>query len=282
MPTDRLKSRLFGVARRVRHGLYGRAVASEDRWLVSEGGWKLFARLHRPEDARGAVPAVLIIPGLGAPGRVFEGWREPVNVTELVELGCAVMTLDLAGRGRSWGAESYGGPEHQGDVRAALRELAGLRGVDRTRLGVLSFSLGCAATAGALAQGERPAVAWWIDWEGPSDREIITAGGRMMDPALGHGLDDDRYWWPREAVRWVGRTGVPYLRYQSIVDHAQPGEIRHAERMIRAAADGTLPWFQLNDHARNEVPARPQWMAAGLRPARDWILGRVRVLHGLP
>jgi hypothetical protein len=205
-------------------------------------------------------------------------------VRELAALGVVVLTIDLSGRGKSWGIDTFGGPEHHGDVRVALRYLAGRPDVRGAAIGVVSFSLGCTAVAGALASGaaDLPRVAWWIDWEGPCDREIITSGGRMMDPAMGHSLADDAYWAPREAVVHVGRVGVPYLRYQSERDHAQPGEFRHAERMIRAAAAGSSPWFQLNDHGRGCVPDAPRWMPAGNRAAREWIREQVRLLHALP
>ncbi len=273
--------RLWSLGRRARHAWWGAEIVHEDRWVVSEGGWKLFVRTHMPREARGHLPALLIVPGIGGTSGTFEGFRQPVQAAELARLGCVVWVPDLSGRGRSWGNESYGGPENHGDVRACLRALATSSGVDPDRIGVISFSLGSAAAAGALAQGDRPNVRWWIDWEGPSDREIITAGGRRMDPALGHDLEDDAYWWPREATRHVGRADVPYLRYQSAVDHAQPGELRHAGRMIRAASEGGLPWFQLNDHPRGEVPAEPLWMPSGLPHARRWITRRVRDLHGL-
>jgi hypothetical protein len=48
-----------------------------------------------------------------------------------------------------------------------------------TRVGVLSLSLGASAVADALA-GEAGLAAIWSDWEGPSDREIITAGGTRL------------------------------------------------------------------------------------------------------
>ena len=51
-------------------------------------------------------------------------------------------------------------------------------------------------------------AAWVIDWEGPCDREIITAGGTIMAPANGHKLTDDDYWHPREAVRQVPKRLV--------------------------------------------------------------------------
>ena len=277
----RIADSLLRVRRVLRARLTGAAVDHQTQWLVSEGGWKLHARLHHPRRVPHPLPAVLLVPGLGGLAADFERTDRPVQVDEIVRLGCIVLALDLAGRGRSWGTESYGGPENHADVRAALAHLAGRPDVDPTRIGVISFSLGASAVAGALA-GQRTPAAWWIDWEGPSDREIITAGGRRLEPADGHPLDDDRYWWPREPVRAVGAVGVPYLRYQSVVDHAQPGELRHAQRMIRAAAQGNLPWFQLNDHPQNDDPgAAATWAPAGVEPARDWLLGRIRTLHRL-
>jgi hypothetical protein len=250
----------------------------EDHWIVSEGGWKIFCRVHKPPYTPGPLPAVLLIPGLGASGKTFERWHGPIHVAEICRLGYLAMALDLSGRGKSWGNEVYGGPDHQGDVRAALGYLARRTDVDPDRLGVLSLSLGCAAVAGALADGNRPKVAWWMDWEGPSDREIITASGRKLEPADGHALDDEAYWRPREAVRQVGRTGVPYLRYQSIRDHAQAGEHRHAERMIQAAAEGHLPWFQINNHPPKEAPYRINWMPRGSSTANRWMLNHLRSL----
>jgi hypothetical protein len=250
--------------------------------VPTEGGWDIHLRIARLSDAAARRPAVLVVPGLGTPARAVEAWSQPVNLGELARLGVVAMAVDLSGRGRSWGTDVYGGPEHHGDVRTALRALAAEPDVDPSRVGVISLSLGCAATAGALASGERPPVAWWIDWEGPSDREVITAHGRRMAPAMGHSLDDDAFWFPREAVRVVSHTGVPYLRFQAWRDHAQPGELRHADRMIRAAAAGSLPWFQLNDHPRNVVPESPSWMVPGNRVARTWFHERIRALSRLP
>lgn len=225
---------------------------------------------------------MLLVPGIEAPGAVFEREGQIVHVRDLIRLGCVVLTVDLSGRGRSWGNEDFCGPDQQGDVRVCLRHLAERRDVDARRVGILSLSLGTVAVAGALANGEHPDVAWWIDWEGPSDREIITAGGTRMDPADGHSLDDERYWRFREPVHQLAGVHTPYLRYQSEEDHAQPGELRHALRMLHAAQAAGLPWFQLNDHPRDQVPEAPVWMPPGQRAARAWVLERIRHLHQLP
>ncbi len=273
---------LWTVARPLRAALSGQAVETRSMYVPTEGGWDIHLRVARLATGSGRRPAVLVVPGLGTPARAIEAWSLPVNLGELARLGVVATAVDLSGRGRSWGTDVYGGPEHHGDVRTALRTLAADPDVDATRIGVISLSLGCAAVAGALASTDRPEVGWWIDWEGPSDRDVITAHGHRMGPAMGHSMDDDAYWFPREAMRMVGNTGVPYVRFQAWRDHAQPGELRHAERMIHAAAAGRLPWFQLNDHPRNDVPANPTWMTPGNRVARTWFHNRVRALARLP
>ena len=242
-------------------------------WFESDGGWRLFGRLWRAE-GNGTRPGVLLIPSEGS-GDVFEGWGTPANVRELAGLGWAVFAVDLAGRGQSWGVESRGGPEHHADVRAALRRLAAEPGVDSTRIGVVSFGAGASAVAGALASPPGP-VAFWIDVEGPSDRELLA----YLGPAMGHPKEDDRYWWPREPVRWMPKIRVPYLRYQARIDRALGAEHRHAERMLRAADAGAPPSVQLNDHAPGEVPSTPRWMAPGLAPAHRWLITQLREWGG--
>ena len=92
-----------------------------------------------------------------------------------------------------------------------------------------------------------------------------------MEPASGHGMHDEAYWKPREAARWVGQTGTGYLRVQTEADHAQPGEFRHAQRMIQAAADGNLPWFRINNHEPGVVPQSPIWLPASRDKLNRWI-----------
>lgn len=245
-------------------------------WFESDGGWRLFGRLWSAEAGAGRRPGLLLIPSQGA-GDVFEGWGAAANVRELAGLGWTVFAIDLAGRGRSWGVESHGGAEHHADVRAALRRLAAEPSVDPGRIGVVSFGLGASAVAGALAAPPGP-VAFWIDVEGPSDREMIAATG--PGPVMGHPADDDRYWWPREPVRWMPNIRVPYLRYQARIDPALGLEHRHAERMIRAADEGAPPLVQINEHAAGEVPSSPRWMPPGTAPAQRWLIHQLREWGG--
>lgn len=264
---------LQSLPRRARARRRGRTT----RWeLRSTAGYRVVATLHRP-DTDAKVPAVLLCPGTNAPGSVFTGWGEAVQVDELVSLGVAALRFDPAGRGESWGPEDYGGDEHQDNVRVALRRLLDEPGIER--VGVLSISLGLTMAVGALARwSDSLPVEFLLDWEGPCDREIITAGGTRMAPALGHRLDDDLYWNPREAVRHVSKLRCGYLRVQAERDHAQPGELRHATRMIEAAAQGQLPWFRLNEHPPGAVPAAPKWYDGGRSAANRVLLSWIRRL----
>jgi len=260
-------------------------VRREQIVLVSAAGYQLHACLHIPVGGDAAPhgrPGVLLCPGIDDPGSVFEGHGPPIAADEVARLGALCMHFDPAGRGRSWGPEDFGGPEHQDDVRTALRYLLSRPDVVPSRSGVVSISLGVAMAVGALA-GQRASEqpGWLIDWEGPCDREIITAGGRIMEPAMGHGLDDEAYWQPREAVRHVGGLCCGYFRFQARRDHAQPGELRHAERMLRAASGGSLPWFQLNDHPRNQAPERPEYYPSGYGAANRILQRKIREFAAL-
>ncbi|MDP6933845.1 MAG: hypothetical protein QGG40_13055, partial [Myxococcota bacterium] len=246
-------------------------------------GYRIHAHVHVPVGAspREPLPAVVLCPGIDDPGSVFDRWSSPVTADEIARLGCLVMHFDPAGRGESWGEEDFGGIEHQDEVRSAITYLGGRPDVDGRRIGLVSISLGVSMALGAAADADAK-VAWVLDWEGPSDREIITAGGTIMTPADGHRMDDEAYWQPREAVRFVGSLRCPYIRLQSIEDHAQPGETRHAMRMIEAAAGGDLPWFQLNDHPRGEIPRRAHWTSPGRLSAHHSIVRKIRLLLALP
>ncbi len=281
-PLDRIRSaighRLASIPRRLasadpRSGRVSRKTVK----FTSSAGYQIHACLHCRPNLAGPVPGVLLCPGIDDPGSVFNGYSNPVSADELARLGMVVMHFDPAGRGASWGSEDFGGPEHQDNVAVALGYLLARPDVVPSRSGVIAFSLGISMAVGALAtHGADLPVGWLLDWEGPSDRDVITAGGRIMTPAAGHSLQDEVYWQPREAVRHVGRLKCGYFRYQSARDHAQPGEFRHAWRMLRAAAAGDVPWFQLNDHPRGHVPRDPAWYPPGYMEAHRVILRKVR------
>lgn len=262
---------------RVLRARRGAPVHAEELILHSTVGYEIHAQIHKPADTSGPLPAVLMCPGIHDPGHYFSTWMAPITAAEVARAGCVVLTFDPAGRGKSWGEEDYGGPEHQDEVRLALRHLAARPDVDADRIGIISISLGIAMAVGGAASSDVP-ISWLMDWEGPCDREIITSGGTIMAPASGHTMEDDVYWHPREAVRHVGSLKCGYLRLQAERDHAQPEEKRHAARMMRAAAAGSLPWYQLNDHPRGENPTRPVWLPSGRLAMNRTMLRKVMTL----
>jgi hypothetical protein len=261
------------VAQAIRRARTHASIPRERVALRTSQGLEIEACVHRG----GAGPAVLLCPGVDDAGTVFDSWSAPISADEVAALGAVVLHFDPAGRGRSWGAADYGGNEHQEDVAVAFAHLAALEGVDATRVGVVALSQGVAMAVGAVARRSLGAR-WLLDWEGPSDREVLTAGGTHLAPADGHELTDEAYWPPREPVRHVAGLRCAYVRLQADPDHAQPGETRHATRMVQAAASGALPWFQINDHPRNEHPPRPNWLAQGMLAANRALLRKIRTL----
>lgn len=254
------------------------SLVREERTVLSTAGYQLSVCITRPAAASGRLPGVVINPGIHQGREAVEGYGAVVNAAEVARLGFVVASFDPAGRGKSWGDEDFGGPEHQDDVRMVIRHLAADPACDGT-VGLLSLSLGVASSVAAAARwAEELPLRWLVDWEGPCDREIITSGGTILVPAAGHTLEDDTYWVPREATRTVGALRCGYVRMQALPDHAQPTETRHAMRMIRAAQAGTLPWFQLNDHPRGEVPERPNWLQGGPWAGNRALLRKVRTL----
>ena len=262
-------TRLQSLPRRLRRAMGARV---RPAWLTlfSHAGTSTYVHLWIPE-GEGPWPLVLLTPGTDDGSQVFEGFSQAVNASEVAGLGVVCATFDPAGRGKSWGEEDYGGPEHQDQVRVILETLQARPEVDPQRTVVVSISLGLSMAAGALASYAGPIKAL-VDWEGPSDREIITAGGTRLIPALGHAMDDESYWQCREGVRQVGKLSCGYWRLQAERDHAQPGELRHAERMLEAAQG--LPWVRVNEQEGR--PERIDWLQGGRSAANQALLRTIK------
>lgn len=263
--------------RKLRDRRHAAEVRTEAVELHSTAGYRLAATLVRPVSTQ-RCPGLVISPAIHQGSAALLGNAAVVSAAEIARLGFAVLVHDPAGRGDSWGEEDFGGPEHQDDLRVAIRALAARPDVSG-RVGVVALSLGLAAAAGALARWPELPVPWLLDWEGPCDREIITAGGTRMVPAGGHSLDDDAWWQPREAVAHARALRCGYVRLQAFPDHAQPDELRHARRMLEAARSGSAAWWQLNDHPRGSLPDRPDWLEGGPLAANRAILRKIATLR---
>ena len=236
----------------------------------STAGYPIQATLSVPTVGNPPFPVVLLCPGIDDDGTVFTRLQTPIHPAELCNLGIAALHFDPTGRGASWGEEDFGGPEHQDVVAGLLKALESDPLIDPKRTAIIAISLGISMAIGGAIQADNPPC-FVLDWEGPSDREIMTSGGTRMAPAMGHKLSDDDYWFPREAARHVASLPCGYIRLQAYRDHAQDLEHRHMWRMLRAA-QGKVPWFQLNHHPVNHLPERPLFLPSNRFSANRSIL----------
>jgi hypothetical protein len=112
---------------------------------------------------------------------------------------------------------------------------------------------------GALARYPDLPILFYIDWEGPANRDD-TGGcdaarlGHLRD----HACDDEAFWSEREASTFIRLIRVPYQRLQSRIDHVQP-DLNHALLLVANATaaeyggGGQSPWTRLNDFTPNQV-----------------------------
>lgn len=236
-------------------------VETLDVSFATDAGYRIAASLTLPAGT-GPFPAAVLCPGSDHDRTGFDH-VEPVRPDEVAGLGCAALTFDPTGRGDSWGPEDFGGPDHQDAAASAVRWLRNHEAIRSNGVGIVGLSLGISAASGAarmLAKTDAPA-AWLLDWEGPSDRHVITANETILEPAMGHKITDDTYWSVREAVHHIGDIQCPYWRLQADPDHAQPGELNHAYRMMESASQ--LQWYRLNFHTAGTIPNQPKWLTGG-------------------
>jgi len=231
-------------------------------WMVNPAsGAQLYIVVTYPESGSPRpLPAVVLIPG-------GLGTKEPLNGTEpdaasLAAAGYAAIQFDADGRGASQGEEDYNGFIHQDGLAALILAAGQLPGVDPDRLGVISRSYGVTMAAGALGRHPELPVRFYIDWEGPADRDDTTVGcGDENITGNWPSCTDEAFWAQREAVRFIGALRTSYLRIQSASDHVQTTNA-HAVDMVNAAVQGGVPWVRLNDGPVNRTydPADPPEM----------------------
>lgn len=208
--------------------------------------------IHPPGWSGEALPTLVIVPGGIQSGSGFV--EERLTARLLVNEGYTVIAFDADGRGQTSGEEDQNGYIHQDGLVAVIDASATFEGVDRSQIGMMSFSYGITMASGALARYPDLPVRFLIDWEGPADRN--DTGGCDADQT-GHlkgqvDCDDESFWSGREALKFIRQIGVPYQRLQSQDDHAQP-DVDHAVLMVNAAVEGGVPWVRLNSLEPNQT-----------------------------
>lgn len=120
----------------------GNSVEVREAVTLTNQGKKIFGVIHRPLNASGPCPGVVICPGFG--GNKSGKFRVFVEIAEqLAKQGIAVLRFDYRGAGDSEGEFSAITIESQvSDALAALDFLAQDNTIDTARLGIVGRSLG--------------------------------------------------------------------------------------------------------------------------------------------
>ena len=206
----------------------------------------LFTQILQPAGAEaGTSPVIFLIPG-------GIGTVDPAKAQKLADEGFTVVFFDPDGRGNSRGMEDYNGTIQQDGLASVIRRVAELPEVDATRMGVVSLSYGVTMATGALARNPDLPILFYIDWEGPVNREYTTVGctGNTMNIDW-QPCENDEWWATREAMSFIADLQIPYQRLQSEQDHVQSTN-NHAIDIVNAAVAGDVPWVRLNDYPANQ------------------------------
>ena len=274
-----IKNRLLYLAGRghLARALHAEVVPtkwSEFRVRVA-AGQEIYCHLHRPAGS-GIHPGVVIVPGANNPGTAYDH-AGVLTADEIACLGFAVVHYDPCGRGKSGGTEDFWGPTQQQELADILWHVNGLDCVDSAfGLTVFSFSIGIIIATGALRREGLPTVRMLFDWEGPSDRYIITRNDRHR-PLRDYPTSLEEFWSLREPVNMIGGIRCGYFRYQAERDHVQGDTKTHALALVNAATSGHAAWTRLNDNPPNKLfdmsrPDLPLWVPAS-KNHRETILG---------
>lgn len=241
----------------------GCAAAGADRyWVVNPTSRAalLVQVVHPATYTNERIPALVLVPGgRGDSSGFLKATPSGCEAQELADRGFVVLVFDPDGRGASEGVEDDNGYVHQDGLAEVIRFAAALPEVDALRMGLVSYSYGVTMAAGALARHPDLPVLFYIDWEGPANRD--DTGGCDADTLghlQGHPCDDEAFWSEREASTFILSIAVPYQRLQSRVDHVQP-DIDHALVLLANATSeeygghGHSPWTRMNDLPPNRV-----------------------------
>lgn len=217
--------------------------------LTTPNGESIFVAWWVPS-GDGPFPAVIVVPNMhrGSAGAFYQA-----PYRELVKDGFVLVGFEPEGVGRSTGVGTCLGPNHQADLKAVIEFVASLPYVDRSNIGLVSFS-GAALLAGTTL-GRYPdlPVAYWVYGEGPCDGSMVHAKtpdcsdlcnhcNTKMDPS-----PENKAWWDeRSPVNFISNYRGHYLRVQAEVDHEQGRFVEHALRMNNAAVRGGVPWVRIN------------------------------------
>jgi len=225
------------------------ATTCEEVWIDRPHGNRIYAHIHRPAEP-GQYPGVIFVPGGGSTGTDYDGSTE-VTADDVAALGFTVLHYDPSGRGKTGGQEDFWGPRHQEELAQVAEYASRLSAVDSRTIGILSFSIGIAIAAPALARFPLP-IAYLFDWEGPSNRFNITKNDTHR-PLKRFPTSNDAFWNEREPSRFMSKVPCGYFRFQGEVDHMHGAYKGHAIELLNLATGGRAAWTKCNDNPLGTV-----------------------------
>ncbi len=223
-------------------------VKTEEFSVTSFNGDRLKAHLTTPTNGidTSPLPGVIFIPGGITEGTRYDK-RGELTAPEVAGMGFAVMTYDPSGRGGSDGVENRCGAIHQQELADVVRFFSEREEVDEKKIGLFSFSIGVTIAVGFLASYCSDDLTYLFDWEGPSNRFVITRND-THPPFTEHPCSDETFWSEREPTGSIGDIKCAYYRYQGVEDHVQGRFVGHAIELVNLATKGKASCTQLNDN----------------------------------
>jgi len=254
-----------------RNDLFLEDVIIESEWelMTEEKGYDVYHTTVINPTSEAELSTYLLLPNTGAeqyktvvlvPGGVGSGTGDfsASRINDFIEAETITVYFDIDGRGESTGEEDFNGYIGQDGLYAISEEVANFKSVNTENMGLISYSYGLVMASGMLARyaDEQP-FQWYMDWEGPSNREYVTVGcpdiedvNSKASGAAKHTCDDDEYWSEREATTFLAEITIPYQRVQGVKDHVQASN-EHAIDAINAATEGLSPWTRINLEEEN-------------------------------
>jgi pimeloyl-ACP methyl ester carboxylesterase len=220
-------------------------------------GAKLYVKIFFPARLDAVhLPTLVLVPGGFGDSADFQD--EVSSAQAMADNGSfTVVVFDPDGRGNSEGEEDKNGHVQQDGLAEIIRTISAAIEVDPDHIGLVSYSYGVTMASGVLARYPDLPVHFFMDWEGPANREYTTHGCSADHPGLGsvQGLapcGDEAFWEQREAETFITDIRVPYQRLQFEDDHSQD-EPTHSLVIVNAALAGNSPWVRLNDLPANQT-----------------------------
>ena len=304
--------------------------------VLAPSGNRVFGQIRRPDPKLWpdlCFPAVVFVPGGINPGRMEVHGRDAAL---LAEAGVVVVGFNAEGRVddraendvRSEGQEDYNGTRHQDGLARIVEHVIGFDYVMDDNVGLKSQSYGITMAAGCAGRYPNLAIKYIVDGEGPPNSFVTCHGPRFLagdmqkyitvKEIFGHqaiwqdtSVENQDWWYEREAINFIGEFRGYYLRLQATWDHAQPPESegqvplyhhpdgwpgggpawwhnKHTTDIVNAAVFGGVPWVRVNlSNQGNVVNARydldhPPVYLPGKLTDRPWAVYAILELINKP